>query len=167
MHALRLLVASLVLTGLISCGDKDIGVNASSSSIASSTDAELMKLEQYINFPVEPLRVQWAMKKVTEPVGKLGVEDWSIVARMQLNEKDMKILANVPLPNKIIKLPKYAVEPWMDDVVATKFKLDKSGQFYRPLGIMLSAEQFYKDPLVTGAIYMITDTEILLFLQTE
>lgn len=167
MLLLRLFVISTLLLNMNGCGDKNALKSTSTSSAASSTDADLIKLEQFINLPVQPVRVQWAMNKVTEPVGKLGVEDWSIVARMELDEKDLKILTNIPLPNKVVKLPKYAIEPWMDDVIASKFKLEKSGQSYRPLGIMLSAEQFYRDPLVTGAIYMITDTEILLFLQTK
>lgn len=142
-------------------------VSSSLPSSLPSADGDIVGLKQYINLPVEPSRVVWAMNKVTEPAGKLTTEDWSIVARMELTKEQLKVLTNVPLPNKVVKLPAYTVEPWMEDVIANKFKLDKSGKFYKPLGTMLSAEQFFNDPLVTGAIYMITDNEILLFLQTE
>lgn len=151
---------------LISCGNKNAEDQIATNPPASSVDAELLKLKKLINLPVKPTWVKWELNKVTEPTGKLDTNDWSIVARMTLEKNDIKILANTQLPIKVIKLPTYAVEPWMEDIIASSFKLDENGE-YKPLGTTLSAEQFYRDPLITGAIYMISETEILLFLQTE
>lgn len=159
-------IAFLIIT-LIGCSDKAAEEKPSAPPVTSGASSDVTELEKLINLPIKPLSVMWEMNRVTEPSSKYDREDWSVVARMELTEKDFKILSNVPMPNKLIKFPKYAVEPWMEDIIASKFKLDKTGDFYRPLGTVLSAEQFYRDPLVTGAIYMVSETEILLYLQTE
>lgn len=152
---------------LTACSDNNIGDAVSSSSSVSSVSPEVAGLEQVINLPVKPLSLTWETNKVTERLGKLDTDDWSVVARMELSEKDLKLLSTVPLPNKVTKLPAYTVEPWMKDIIDTKFKLDETGHFYIPQGTMLSAEQFYQGSLITGAVYMISDTEVLLFLQTD
>lgn len=166
MNLLKHLLILPLFILLISCGDKNAEQQIATDAPASSTDAELIKLKELINLPVKPAWVKWELNKVTEPTGKLDTNDWSIIARMTLEKNDIKILANTQLPIKVMKLPAYAVEPWMEDLIATNFKLDENGE-YKPLGTTLSAEQFYRDPLITGAIYMISETEILLFLQTE
>lgn len=166
MNLLKHLLILPLFILLISCGDKNAGQQIATDAPASSTDAELIKLKELINLPVKPAWVKWEINKVTEPTGKLDTDDWSIIARMTLEKNDIKILTNTQLPIKVMKLPAYAVEPWMEDLIATSFKLDENGE-YKPLGTTLSAEQFYRDPLITGAIYMISETEILLFLQTE
>lgn len=157
----------LLLVTLSACGDKADEGKPSEAPVITAENSDITELEKLINMPVRPTRIIWEMNKVTEPSSKYDREDWSVVARMELTEKDFKILSNVPMPNKVIKFPKYAVEPWMEDIITTKFTLDDSGDFYIPRGTVLSAEQFYRDPLVTGAIYMISETEILLYVQTE
>jgi hypothetical protein len=166
MKLLKHLAVPLALVAMIGCSDNKVEQTASVAS-TSSADLELAELNQLINLPIKPIRVKWEINKVSVPSGKLDADDWSLVARMEVEKKDLKILTNTPLPNKVIKLPQYAVEPWMEDILASKFKLDKTGEFYTPLATVLSAEQFYRDPLLTGAIYLISETEILLFLQTE
>ncbi len=166
MNLLNRVMIFTVLLAIVSCGNKNAEDQIATAPPASSTDAELLKLKELINLPVKPIWVKWEMTRVTEPSGKLGTDDWSIVARMTLEKDDIKILTNTPLPIKVIKLPAYTVKPWMEDIIASSFKLDDAGD-YKPLGTTLSAEQFYRDPLITGAIYMISETEILLFLQTE
>ncbi|PUA27918.1 MAG: hypothetical protein B0W54_15505 [Cellvibrio sp. 79] len=166
MTTLKFLAIFPLCIFLISCGNKHAEDQIATNPPASSVDAELLKLKEIINLPLKPTWVKWELNKVTEPTGKLDTDDWSIIARMTLEKNDIKILANTQLPIKVMKLPAYAVEPWMEDLIATSFKLDENGE-YKPLGTTLSAEQFYRDPLITGAIYMISETEILLFLQTE
>ena len=167
MNLLKPLLVFILLISIISCGDKTAEQEITLAPPDVSTNNEVTKLEQLINLPVKPVWIKWEVTKVTKPVGKLGTDDWSIVARMALDSGDIKILTVTPLPNKIVKLPAYAVKPWMEDIIAANFKPDETGDFYIPQGTMLSAEQFYRDPLLTGAIYMISETEILLFLQTE
>ena len=166
MNILKHLLIVPLLFMLISCGNRNAEDQIATNPPASSVDAELLKLKEIINLPVKPTWVKWELNKVTAPTEKLDTNDWSIVARMTLEKNDIKILANTQLPIKVMKLPAYAVEPWMEDIIASSFKLDENGE-YKPLGTTLSAEQFYRDPLITGAIYMISETEILLFLQTE
>lgn len=162
----RILIIVALLFSLISCSDKKEEYQTEPSSSAL-TETDSARLNQFINLPVEPLWIKWEINKVTLPADKLDTGDWSIIARMELSEKDVKFLATVPLPNKVTKLPAYTIEPWVQDIIDTKFKPDETGDYYIPQGTMLSAEQFYRDPLITGAVYMISDTEILLFLQTD
>jgi hypothetical protein len=166
MKSLKYVAVALALVAMIGCSDNK-GEAIATAASTSSADSELVELNQLINLPIKPIRIKWEINKVAVPSAKLDTDDWSLIARMEVEKKDLKILTNTPLPNKVIKLPQYAVEPWIGDILASKFKLDETGEFYTPLGTMLSAEQFYRDPLLTGAIYLISETEILLFLQTE
>ena len=167
MKVIHKFIALLLLINLSACSDNTPDVQPPPLEATGTEKTDVVELQKLINLPITPTKVVWEINKVTEPSSKYDREDWSVVARMELTEKDFKILSNVPMPIKVIKFPKYAVEPWMEDIIATKFKPDDTGDFYTPRGTVLSAEQFYKDPLVTGAIYMISETEILLYVQTE
>lgn len=166
MRSLTYFAIFLALVAMNGCSDNK-GEEIATAASTSSADPELAELNQLINLPIKPIRVTWEINKVAVPSAKLDTDDWSLIARMEVEKKDLKIITNTPLPNKVIKLPQYAVEPWIDDILAAKFKLDETGEFYTPLATVLSAEQFYRDPLLTGAIYLISETEILLFLQTK
>jgi len=137
------------------------------SSSASSPQIEVSALSRLINLPVQPLAVKWQVSNVIPKHStELGPNDWGVVALLELKKEDIeKLTANTS--STPASLPAYLVQAWLVNIVQSKFTLDPTGKFYTPQVAILDAEQFQKSPLLSGAAFVISEHEILVYLQTQ
>lgn len=139
----------------------------SPSSSTSSPQTEFAALDRLITLPVQPVAVKWQVSNVASVQSTgLGPNDWGIVALLEVQKADLEKLS-VNKTSNAATLPAYLVHPWLADIIHSKFTLDADGKFYTPQVTVIDAEQFYKSPLLSGAAFVISDTEVLVYLQTQ
>ena len=162
----KYVASMLFLLSAFGCSQDNTGEKMSTNS--SQPQTEIATLERLINFPVKPVTVKWQVNNVV--VGQStapGPSDWGVVALINVKEEDLKILTAKTSPNTAASMPANAVQPWLAEIIKSKFKLDETGKFYTSQVATLNAEQFFKSPLLSGAAFVVSGNEILVYLQTQ
>jgi hypothetical protein len=89
------------------------------------------------------------------------------VVLMKISDKDFKRVMEGAQNTKSVSLPAAFALPWLSSMLASEFRLDASGSYYEFTKLAVDAEAFYKSPLLNGAIFPVSSTELLLYLHTQ
>ena len=133
-----------------------------------SFQSDLVALARMINLPFQPDSVKWQTASlVTNKSQSFGPEDWGIVVLMKISDKDFKSFMEGAQDTKSASLPAAFALPWLSSMITSEFRLDTSGSYYEFTRSAVSAEAFYRSPLLNGAIFPVSSTELLLYLHTQ
>lgn len=166
MKIYKYVISILFLLSAFGCNYSDTEEKMSTTS--SQPQTELATLERLINLPVKPVAVKWQVNNVVAGQSTApGPNDWGVIALINFKEDDLQTLTTKPSPTTAAGVPANAALPWLAEIIKSKFKLDETGKFYISQVTTLDAEQFYKSPLLSGAAFLVSENEILVYLQTQ
>ena len=122
-------------------------------------------LGQVIHLPVEPESVKF--QTINLAVKAAGAaEEWGIVALMKFSDENMKVVLENSRPIDDKNLPVAFGFDWLKPDVDANFKKDAAGNNYEFNKSALSAEYFYRSPLIQGASYQVSPNELLVYIHT-
>ena len=138
----------------------------SNSALAAVSDA-IYPLGQVIHLAIQPESVKYQTINLAKISGDPNSEEFGIVALMKFSDENIKTFIEKSAPIEQKNVPAKFSFPWLKPTLDANFKLDATNNDYAFNKTALNAEYFYRSPLIKGAAYQVSPTEILVYLHTQ
>lgn len=152
------------------CSEKLKEDNKTMAASEAPAKTDLETLKKLLLFPFKPLSSKWqvvALSQYNSATFNLGPDDWGIIALLELSSEDLEKLKAMKPSVEVVHVPKRLVPSWLTDVLNTNFTISDTQDFYVPSCPVLTAEPFFKSPLLSGSAFLVSDKQILIYLQTR
>jgi len=167
---INLTLAAICLICVTSCSpdktEKSIANKESAASTALVSDA-IYPLGQVIHLAIQPESVKYQTINLAKISGDPNSEEFGIVALMKFSDENIKTFIEKSAPIEQKNVPAKFSFPWLKPTLDANFKLDATNNDYAFNKTALNAEYFYRSPLIKGAAYQVSPTEILVYLHTQ
>jgi hypothetical protein len=146
--------------------DKSAANTQSTPATAAVSDA-IYPLGQVIHLPIQPESVKFQTINLAKISGDPNAEEFGIVALMKFSDENIKTFIEKSAPIEQKNIPAKFSFPWLKPTLDANFKLDATNNDYAFNKTALNAEYFYRSPLIKGAAYQVSPTEVLVYLHTQ
>ena len=170
MKIIKLILITTCFTFIASCnpdkGEKSTASKESTPATAAVSDA-IYPLGQVIHLPIQPESVKFQTINLAKISGDPNAEEFGIVALMKFSDANIKTFIEKSAAIEQKNIPAKFSFPWLKPTLDANFKLDATSNDYAFNKTALNAEYFYRSPLIKGAAYQVSPTEILVYLHTQ
>ncbi|RYY76881.1 MAG: hypothetical protein EOO52_05150 [Gammaproteobacteria bacterium] len=166
MKIINLTFAIICSFLVVSCNPADKAKETTTTnSPAITVSNAIYPLGQVIHLPVEPESVKFQTINLTVKTAG-AAEEWGIVALMKFSDENMKVVLENSRPIEAQNLPVTFAFDWVKPSLDANFKKDAAGnyEFTKPA---MSAEYFYRSPLIQGSSFQVSSNELLVYIHTQ
>lgn len=155
-----------ILTPLFACqADKKDSTTMHTKNINIQTD--LTSLKRLMTLPAEPVSVKWSNANLVENIGQSpGPNDWGLLALLEYETPIVNELLAKQITLKAASIP--TTLPLAELVDAHRhFKIDGNKPYFVFEGEAKEATLFFKEPLLRGAVFLLDEHNMLVYLHTQ